>query len=241
MVHVALACAERREVAYVLPVSVDGMLVVATVVMVDDERHIRRVRPTRRLAFSVGVAASLAANVAAAHPTIGARIVAAWPAVALLLVVEMLARPPAATAGVPPTPAVGRETPPAAVAADPPQLFAPPGATFRRPVSSGARRSSGGTECGGTGPPASRRRGGSRAGDRAYCPRRAPRWWCGAAGHHCDHGKRPAAGGDTKRRPRYTVQPGNRRCSVPPRTTITLWPPAPGRRHTPARPADHRR
>ena len=109
MVHVALACAERREVAYVLPVSVDGMLVVATVVMVDDERHTRRVRPTARLAFSVGVAASLAANVAAAHPTIGARIVAAWPAVALLLVVEMLARPPAATAGVPPTPGAGRE------------------------------------------------------------------------------------------------------------------------------------
>jgi hypothetical protein len=138
MVHVALACAERREVAYALPVSVDGMLVVATVVMVDDKRHTHRVRPVARLAVSVGVAASVAANIAAAHPTIGARIVAAWPAVALLLVVEMLARPPAATAGFPPTSAARREPPPAAVAADPPQLFPPPGQ--RRPGAPTAAR-----------------------------------------------------------------------------------------------------
>ncbi len=38
------------------------------------------------------MAASVAANTAAAHPSMGARIVAAWPAVALLLVVEMLSR-----------------------------------------------------------------------------------------------------------------------------------------------------
>jgi hypothetical protein len=45
------------------------------------------------------VAASVAANIAAAHPSVGARIVAAWPAIAMLLVVEMLsrARPPAAS------------------------------------------------------------------------------------------------------------------------------------------------
>jgi hypothetical protein len=34
----------------------------------------------------------VAANVCAAHPSLGARIVAAWPALALLLVVEMLSR-----------------------------------------------------------------------------------------------------------------------------------------------------
>jgi hypothetical protein len=96
MVHVALHYGERPEVAYGLPFSVDGMLVVATIVMVDDKRRAHRVRPMARLAFTAGVIASIAANIAAAHPSIGARIIDAWPALALLLVVEMLARPPAA-------------------------------------------------------------------------------------------------------------------------------------------------
>jgi hypothetical protein len=96
MVHVALHYGERPEVAYGLPCSVDGMLVVATIVMVDDKRRAHRVRPMARLAFTAGVIASIAANIAAAHPSIGARIIDAWPALALLLVVEMLARPPAA-------------------------------------------------------------------------------------------------------------------------------------------------
>ncbi len=105
-VHVALACGERPEVAYALPFSVDGMLIVATIVMVDDRRRHANVRPIARLAFAAGVAASVAANVAAAHPSLGARAVNAWPALALLLVVEMLARPgaPEAQAELPPVP-----------------------------------------------------------------------------------------------------------------------------------------
>ena len=92
MVHVALRFGERPEVAWLLPFSVDGMLVVASVAMVDDKRSSRRVRPMARVAFAAGVAASIAANIAAAEPTWGARVVAAWPALALLLVVEMLSR-----------------------------------------------------------------------------------------------------------------------------------------------------
>jgi hypothetical protein len=69
-----------------------AMLVVASVAMVDDKRSSRRVRPMARIAFAAGVAASIAANIAAAQPTWGARVVAAWPALALLLVVEMLSR-----------------------------------------------------------------------------------------------------------------------------------------------------
>ncbi|SCE97824.1 DUF2637 domain-containing protein [Micromonospora chokoriensis] len=92
MVAVALRFGERPEVAYVLPLSVDGMLVVASAAMVEDKRAGRRVRWSARTAFVVGVAASVAANIAAAEPSLGARIVAAWPAVALLLVVEMLTR-----------------------------------------------------------------------------------------------------------------------------------------------------
>ncbi|WP_431877470.1 DUF2637 domain-containing protein [Micromonospora marina] len=92
MVHVALTFGERPEVAYVLPISVDGMLTVASTAMVDDKRAGRPVRWSARTAFLAGVGASVAANIAAAQPTLGARIVAAWPAVALLLVVEMLSR-----------------------------------------------------------------------------------------------------------------------------------------------------
>jgi len=91
MVHVALAYGERPEVAWVLPFSVDGMLVVASLAITDDRRSGRRVRPVARVAFLVGVSASVAANVTAAAPGWGARLVAAWPAVALLLVVETLA------------------------------------------------------------------------------------------------------------------------------------------------------
>ena len=92
MVSVALSVGERPDVAYVLPLSVDGMLVVASVAMVDDRRNGLKVRWSARLAFVAGVTASVAANVAAAQPTVGARIVAAWPAVALLLTVELLSR-----------------------------------------------------------------------------------------------------------------------------------------------------
>ncbi|GIF49342.1 hypothetical protein Afe04nite_38810 [Asanoa ferruginea] len=92
MVHVALKFGERPEVAYVLPISVDGMLLVASTAIVNDRRAHRPVRWSARTALLTGVGASIAANIAAAQPTLGARIVAAWPAVALLLVVEMLSR-----------------------------------------------------------------------------------------------------------------------------------------------------
>jgi Protein of unknown function (DUF2637) len=128
-VHVALACGERPEVAYALPFSVDGMLIVATIVMVDDRRRHASVRPIARLAFAAGVAASVAANVAAAHPSLGARAVNAWPALALLLVVEMLARPgaPEARAELPPVPeATHRPTAGALQVPEPEQLPAEP-------------------------------------------------------------------------------------------------------------------
>jgi len=91
-VHVATMVGERAEVAYFLPLSVDGLLVVASAAMVDDKRNGRRPRLSARIAFAVGVLATVGANVASAQPTWGARLVAAWPAVALLLVVELLSR-----------------------------------------------------------------------------------------------------------------------------------------------------
>jgi hypothetical protein len=92
MVHVALHVGEQPSIAWVLPLSVDGLLVVASIAMVDDRQAGRTVRWSARIAFAFGIVASLAANVAAAHPTVGARMVAAWPALALLLTVELLSR-----------------------------------------------------------------------------------------------------------------------------------------------------
>ncbi|MGV9212583.1 DUF2637 domain-containing protein [Micromonospora sp. RB23] len=74
--------------AALLPLSVDGMILVATLALNDG----RRSRWSAWLAFLVGVAASLAANVLVAEPDAVSRVVSAWPAVALLLTVEVLAR-----------------------------------------------------------------------------------------------------------------------------------------------------
>ena len=53
----------------------------------------RRERLTKRralLAFSVGAAVSVAANVIASEPTVLGRAVSAWPALALMIAIELL-------------------------------------------------------------------------------------------------------------------------------------------------------
>src|SRR5512132_4394537 len=82
---------EADDVAALLPLSVDGLLVVASLTMVDDRRAGRPTHWITRLAFRPGLIASLGANVLHADPTLAARVVAAWPSVALLLTVEVLA------------------------------------------------------------------------------------------------------------------------------------------------------
>ncbi|PWR13461.1 hypothetical protein DKT69_20495, partial [Micromonospora sicca] len=84
----ALKAGQTPFLATVLPLSVDGMILVSTLALGDG----RRSRWSAWLAFLVGVAASLAANVLVADPHPVARVVSAWPAVALLLTVEVLAR-----------------------------------------------------------------------------------------------------------------------------------------------------
>lgn len=73
------------------------MILVATLALGDG----RRSKVSAWVAFLVGVAASLAANVLAAEPDATARVVSAWPAVALLLTVEVLPRS-GRTASAPP-------------------------------------------------------------------------------------------------------------------------------------------
>jgi DNA-binding transcriptional ArsR family regulator len=113
--------------ATLLPLSVDGLLLVATIALGDGRRH----RGSAWLAFFVGVAASLAANVLATPGGALARVVSAWPAVALLLTVEVLARsgkaaPVAAPVASAPAPvAVAEPVPVAATtgpAAEPPTV-----------------------------------------------------------------------------------------------------------------------
>jgi hypothetical protein len=91
-VEVALIAGERAESAHLIPLSVDGLLVVTSICMVDARQQGRRPHWVVRVGFAVGIAASIGANIAAANPTVLSRAVAGWPALALLLVVEALSR-----------------------------------------------------------------------------------------------------------------------------------------------------
>jgi hypothetical protein len=76
--------------AWLLPVSVDGLAVAASMTMLVRRRSGQRAGALPWLALLLGLGASLAANVAAAEPTVVGRLVAAWPPVGLLLAYELL-------------------------------------------------------------------------------------------------------------------------------------------------------
>jgi hypothetical protein len=84
----ALRYGQNELIADLLPISVDGMMVVASVALGDGRRH----RWSAWLAFWTGIAASVIANVLAAQPTAIARCISAWPAVAFVLVIEVITR-----------------------------------------------------------------------------------------------------------------------------------------------------
>lgn len=78
------------------PLSVDGLLVLATVgLLASSHQTSHRMRTAVWSSFLLGIAVSLAANIAAA-PTLAWQpvLVAGWPPVALLLAVELLAHQP---------------------------------------------------------------------------------------------------------------------------------------------------
>jgi hypothetical protein len=76
--------------AWLLPVSVDGLAVAASMTMLVRRRAGQRAGALPWVALLLGLGASLAANVAAADPTVAGRLVAAWPPVGLLLSYELL-------------------------------------------------------------------------------------------------------------------------------------------------------
>ena len=59
-----------------------------------DLDQLRRIRWAVRAALTLGVAASVAANVLHAEPTLVGRAIAAWPPLALLLTIELISRVP---------------------------------------------------------------------------------------------------------------------------------------------------
>jgi Protein of unknown function (DUF2637) len=76
--------------AWLLPVSVDGLAVAASMTLLVRRRAGEPAGVLAWLALLLGLGASLAANVAAADPTVQGRLVAAWPPVGLLLSYELL-------------------------------------------------------------------------------------------------------------------------------------------------------
>ena len=78
--------------AALTPLSVDGMIVAASTALLADSRAGRRGGLLPWALLVVGSAASLAANVAVAQPTLVGRVIAAWPSFALISAYEMLMR-----------------------------------------------------------------------------------------------------------------------------------------------------
>jgi Protein of unknown function (DUF2637) len=76
--------------AWLLPISVDGLVLVASRTMLVRRRVGHSGGLLASVALLLGLTASLAANVAAAEPTLIGRLVAAWPPVALLFSYELL-------------------------------------------------------------------------------------------------------------------------------------------------------
>lgn len=91
MRELALQHGQAEIIAALLPVSVDGMLIVASFAMREDRQAGLKVRAWAWVAFVLGVGASVIANVLAAADDITSRVISAWPAIALLLVIEVLA------------------------------------------------------------------------------------------------------------------------------------------------------
>jgi hypothetical protein len=77
--------------AHLIPLTVDGLIWASSMVMLDSARRGVRVPALARWLLGLGIAASLAANVAhgLGHGPIGAAV-AAWPAVALVGTYELL-------------------------------------------------------------------------------------------------------------------------------------------------------
>ncbi|MGQ4271894.1 DUF2637 domain-containing protein [Nocardiopsis changdeensis] len=92
MYELALRHGEPEWRAALFPLSVDGMIVGASMTLLGDARHGRRGGMLPWTLLILGSIASLAANVAVADPTMWSRIIHAWPSFALIGAYELLMR-----------------------------------------------------------------------------------------------------------------------------------------------------
>ncbi|WP_084010611.1 DUF2637 domain-containing protein [Pseudofrankia sp. DC12] len=106
MAGVAREHGEDHTTAAIMPISVDGLIVAASLTLLADSRAGRRRSPLPYALLTLASAASIAANVMHAQPDLAARVIAAWPSAALIGSYELLmsqirkARPrPDTTAG----------------------------------------------------------------------------------------------------------------------------------------------
>nr|WP_256255366.1 DUF2637 domain-containing protein [Actinomadura madurae] len=84
MYQLVLRYGETSWTAALLPVSVDGMIAVGSMSLLVDSRQGRRSGVLPWTLLVLGNAASLAANVAVAEPSVVGRLIAAWPSCALI-------------------------------------------------------------------------------------------------------------------------------------------------------------
>ncbi|WP_250283184.1 DUF2637 domain-containing protein [Frankia sp. CiP1_Cm_nod2] len=119
----------------ILPLSVDGLLAVAALVLLADARANRRSgRATAWFAVTLGIGASVAANVAHAEPTWTGRLIGLWAPVALAVALELALRHVRHVAALSVAPTVG-SGPAVKATADPlPVQSAPPVARATPPA-----------------------------------------------------------------------------------------------------------
>lgn len=92
MYELALRHGEPEWRAALFPLSVDGMIVASSMTLLSDARNGRKGGLLPWTLLIIGSAASLAANVAVADPTMWSRIIHAWPSFALIGAYELLMR-----------------------------------------------------------------------------------------------------------------------------------------------------
>lgn len=92
MFQLVLRYEQSSWTAALLPISVDGMIAVASMSLLVDSRMGRRSGLLPWTLLVLGSAASLAANVAVAEPSVVGRLIAAWPSTALIGSYELLMR-----------------------------------------------------------------------------------------------------------------------------------------------------
>jgi hypothetical protein len=92
MYELALRHGEPAWRAALFPLSVDGMVVAASMTLLSDARQGRRGGVLPWSLLILGSLASLAANIAVADPTVWSRVIHAWPSFALIGSYELLMR-----------------------------------------------------------------------------------------------------------------------------------------------------